>query len=122
MHHSSLDNEDTVTAKLYAIMTTRGALGQWQSPLSLMAALEVKYGVKVTAISTYMSSIRLQLLDCFPDWGQELHGPRDQQPTEAEREVLGKGNFYRVRKTATTVAAGQMSLAGMNEGVSRWER
>jgi len=113
MHHSSIDNEDTVTAKLYALMTAKGALGQWHSPLSLIAALRVRYGIEVTAISTYMSSIRGQLRDLFPDYGQELQGPRDELPSEAERIELGKGNFYRVRKTVTVDAhPGQQCLAG----------
>jgi len=123
MHHSSIDNSETVTAKLYALMTARGAMGQWQSPLSLMAALREKYDVQVTAISTYMSSIRGQLRDFFPDWGEELQGPRDQCPTKEERAVLGKGNFYRIRKT-TTVQPGQMCLAGIDEERNglNWER
>jgi len=112
MHHSSIDNEETVTARLYAIMSAPGALGEWHDPLSLLAALDRKYGIKVTAISTYMSSIRGQLRDVFPDWCQELQGPRDCQPTADERKVLGKGNFYRVRKTATVAAKGQQSLLG----------
>ena len=114
MHHSSIDNEETVTAKLCALMTAPGAMGQWHSPLSLLAALERKYEIKVTAISTYMSSIRGQLRDFFPDWGEELQGPRDEQPSADEREVIGKGNFYRIRKTVQVVeSTGQMVLAGM---------
>ena len=110
MHHSSIDNEETVTAKLYTLMTARGTLGQWHSPLSLLAALEKKHGIQVTAISTYMSSIRGQLRDNFPDWGEELQGPRDEQPTADEREILGEGNFYRVRKTVKVAPAGQLGL------------
>jgi len=103
MHHSSIDNPETVTAKLYAILTAPGALGQWQDPLSLMAVLEAKYGVKVTAISTYMSSIRLQLRDIFVDRGEQLQGPRDEQPDDR------KGNWYRIRKRPSA-GSGQLQL------------
>ena len=110
MHHSSIDNGETVTARLYAIMSAPGALGEWHDPLSLLAALDRKYGIKVTAISTYMSSIRGQLRDFFPDRGEELQGPRDCQPTDDERKILGKGNFYRVRKITKVVEQVPMSF------------
>lgn len=101
VHHGSLAHTDTVTYKLYSLLTAPERIGKWQDPLSLLMALREEYGVIVTAISTYMSSIRLQLRDNFPDWGEKFEGPRDAQPTNEEREILGKGNFYRVRKLVT---------------------
>jgi hypothetical protein len=55
MHHSSIGNHKTVTAKLYAIMSAPGTIGKWNSPLSLMAKLRYEYEIEVTALSTYMS-------------------------------------------------------------------
>jgi len=98
MHHGSLENPETVTAKLYRILTASGHIGRWQDPLSLVGELKAKHGIVVMSLSTWLSSIRLQLKYDFPDWGEELQGPRDAQPTDEERAILGKGNFYRVRK------------------------
>jgi len=105
MHHSSIGNPKTVTAKLYAIMSSPRAIGKWHSPLSLMDELRREYGIQVTALSTYMSSIRIQLRDIFVDRGEELQGPRDEQPSDK-----GKGNFYRVRKLPKSGGDGQLSL------------
>ena len=72
MHHSSIGNPKTVTAKLYAIMSSPRAIGKWHSPLSLMDELRREYGIQVTALSTApeMYEVLQKLLDfieCKPD-------------------------------------------------------
>jgi len=98
MHHGSLTNPRTVAHKVYKILTAPERMGKRQSPLLILKVLRDDYDTVVTALSTYISSVRLQLRENFPEWGEELQGPRDAVPTEEEREILGRGNFYRVVK------------------------
>jgi hypothetical protein len=92
MHHGSIDSEGTVTWAVYRVLTSPDRIGRWQDPLTILSVLRSEYQINVTAISTYISSIRIQLRDLYPERGERLVGPRDgDQPTDR-----GPGNFYRI--------------------------
>jgi hypothetical protein len=105
MHHGSIASEGTVTNAVYRVFTSPGRLGEWQDPLTVLRVLREDYQINVTAISTYVSSIRIQLRDLYPERGEKLQGPRDgEQPTDR-----GPGNFYRVVRIPPHIP-GQLTL------------
>jgi hypothetical protein len=94
MHHGSITSEGTVTNAVYRVLTSPDRIGAWQDPLTILLVLREQYGVTVTAISTYISSIRIQLRDLYPERGERMVGPRDgEQPTDR-----GPGNFYKIER------------------------
>ena len=93
MHHGSI-NSDTKTQWIYLYMTSPKMFGEWVDFTMVTRWLLREYGQAIGAFSTYMSSIRLQLRDDFPEWGLKL-----------EKKQEGKRWYYRI-----TDSGGQMKL------------
>ena len=108
MHLSSLE-EDTVTRRIFKLMMRKGRLGTLMNPLAIEDLLLEEDGIRITAFSTHFSAIRNALKLNYRGWGYVAEGPRDITLTEEERERLGPGNFYRIRRV------GQPTLFGTEE-------